>query len=215
MRGDTRRETCRKNSLPLRRVRNLKVLSHMEAVLGAACPHSGDEATCPSDFQLLQRLQGCWGQEGILPGTRRPPVSLLPWGWADFHTVSVSLPGLDSLPLHESVRSGPERVDVQKFAVPLWQMSAIPSCLAFLRWRVPATWSRGSQSQKRQRANICTTLYSWLFTASHNHYAKLFCFLAKSQQAPGPICLMEILMPAQSTWWFCCNPGVWDKQMPC
>lgn len=62
MRGDTRRETCRKNSLPLRRERNLKVLSHMEAVLGAGCPYSGNEASCPSDFQLLKGFRAVGGR---------------------------------------------------------------------------------------------------------------------------------------------------------
>lgn len=214
MRGDTRRETCRKNSLPLRRVRNLKVLSHMEAVLGVSCLHSGDEASSLSDFQLLEGFRAV-GSGSVFFQEQGTPVSLLPWGWADFHTVPVSLPGLDSLPPNEGVISGPETADVQGFTMPLWQMSAIPSCLALLRWRALAAWSRGSQSQKRQRANICTTLYSWLFTAFHNHYAKLSCFLAKSQQAPGHICLMEILMPTQGTWWLPCDPSTWDKQMPC
>lgn len=34
----------------------------MEAVLGAGCPHSGDEASCPSDFQLLKGFRAVGGR---------------------------------------------------------------------------------------------------------------------------------------------------------
>lgn len=128
-------------------------------------------------------------------------MSPLLGGWANLYTSSGSLTGMDSC-LHmwvsEVAQRKPEAVGVQRFSVLHWQMSALPSCLSLLRWRAASTRSRGSWSQKRQRANICTALYSRLYSFPQS-LCKAPSFLAKSQKALGPICLMEIPMPGQGT----------------
>lgn len=47
----------------------------MEAVLGAGCPYSGDEASCPSDFQLLKGFRAVGGRR-VFSRNKETSVSL-------------------------------------------------------------------------------------------------------------------------------------------
>lgn len=100
-----------------------------------------------------QRLQGCRGQEGTFPGTRRPQWIYHPEdGLTSTLPLSLCLDWILCLQtrVSEVAQREPERANVQRFSVPFWQMSAIPRCLDLLRWRAPATWSWGSESRRNK-----------------------------------------------------------------